>query len=123
MWSSVFPYHSVICLVFLGGQSAIHTCSNTLELPTMYISYHTRVRTRVSITVTLMMTGAFSGNIGKLFSDFKLVTDNFSSFMQKPTEKPLKEFLAVLTSEAALVVSLLAACYYTSILAKLYVTL
>ena len=37
-----------------------------------------------------MTTGAFSKNIGKLFSEFKLVTDNLSSFMQQPGEKPLK---------------------------------
>ena len=36
-----------------------------------------------------MMTGAFSRNVSKLFSELKLVTAN--SIMQKPTEKPLKE--------------------------------
>ena len=41
-------------------------------------------------TFALMTTGAFSQNVGKLFSELKLVTDNLSSFMQKPTEKPLK---------------------------------
>ena len=40
-----------------------------------------------------MTTGAFSQNLGKLFSELKLVTDNLSSFMQKPTEKPLKAIL------------------------------
>ena len=39
----------------------------------------------------LMMTRAFSRNIGKLFSELNLVTDNHPSFMQKPTEKPLKK--------------------------------
>ena len=37
----------------------------------------------------LMTTGAFSRNVGKLFSKLKLVTP---SFMQKPTEKPLNDF-------------------------------
>ena len=32
-------------------------------------------------TFALMMTGAFSQNVGKLFSELKLVTDNFSLFM------------------------------------------
>ena len=31
---------------------------------------------RTSFTFTLMMTGAFSRNVGKLFSELKLVTDN-----------------------------------------------
>ena len=30
-------------------------------------------------------TGTFSQNVGKLISELKLVTDNLSSFMQKPT--------------------------------------
>ena len=34
-----------------------------------------------------MTTGAFSQNVGKLFFELKIT---FSSFMQKPTEKPLK---------------------------------
>ena len=33
------------------------------------------------------MTGLFSRNVGKLFSELKLV---LSSFMQEPTDKPLK---------------------------------
>ena len=37
----------------------------------------------------LVMTGAFSQNVGKLFSELKLLTITFSSFVQKPTEKPL----------------------------------
>ena len=39
------------------------------------------------VDFTLMMTGAFSQNVGKLFSELKLVTDNL--FMQKPTENRL----------------------------------
>ena len=38
----------------------------------------------------LMTTGAFEQNVGKLFSELKLVTDNLL-FMQQPTEKPLKK--------------------------------
>ena len=38
-----------------------------------------------------MTTGAFSQNVGKLFSELKLVTDNLLS-MQQPTEKPLKVY-------------------------------
>ena len=41
------------------------------------------------------MNGAFGQNIGKVFSELKLVTDNppLHLAMQKPTEKPLKELL------------------------------
>ena len=45
-------------------------------------------------TVEVMTTGAFSGNVGKLFSNLKLATDRFFpyySFMQQPTGKPLKD--------------------------------
>ena len=40
-----------------------------------------------------MITRAFSQNVSKVISEFKLVTDNLprSSFMQQPTEKPLKK--------------------------------
>ena len=34
---------------------------------------------RTSFTFALMMTGAFSRNVGKLFSELKLVTDNLLS--------------------------------------------
>ena len=35
----------------------------------------------VSFTFALMTTGAFSRNIGKLFSELKLVTDNLSLYL------------------------------------------
>jgi len=40
--------------------------------------------------VALMTTEAFSQNVAKIFSKFKLVTDNLSLHVQQPTEKPLK---------------------------------
>ena len=43
------------------------------------------------------MTGAFSRNVGKLFSKLKLVTDNLP--LQEPTEKPLKVLVVVQAQE------------------------
>ena len=42
-------------------------------------------------TFALMRTGAFSKNIGKLFSELKLVTDNLLCIYAEGTEKPLNE--------------------------------
>ena len=55
---------------------------------------------RTSTTFAFMMTGAFSQNVGKLFSELKLVTDNLLS-MQQPTEKPLKYAVQVYTTYLA----------------------
>ena len=50
--------------------------------------------------VALMMTGAFSRNVGKLFSELKLVTDNFLSIYVaanwEATERPHKNTRPVL---------------------------
>ena len=42
---------------------------------------------RVKVSFTLMTTGAFSQNVGKLFSKLKLITDNLLFIY---AEKPLK---------------------------------
>ena len=56
-----------------------------------------------------MMTGAFSKNVGKLFSELNLVTDNLSLdlFMQQPTEKLMKENTMLSSSLQLLMLSIL----------------
>ena len=49
---------------------------------------------RATFTFTLMTTGAF--NVGKLFSELKLVTDNFSIYAAS-TKKPLKAWYSYLS--------------------------
>ena len=41
----------------------------------------------------MMMTGAFSQNVCKLFSDLKLVTDNLLSFMQWPLKDSVYSYI------------------------------
>ena len=53
-------------------------------------------RSENNIAIYLMATGAFSRNVGKLFSELMFVTDKFFSlFIQQPTEKPLKVVLSI----------------------------
>ena len=42
----------------------------------------------------VMMTGAFSRNVCKLFSELKLVTDNLFSFMQWPLKDSVHSYIS-----------------------------
>ena len=48
----------------------------------------------VVFRVKVMMTGGFSRNVSKLFSELKLVTDNLPSFMQWPLKDSVHSYIS-----------------------------
>ena len=83
-----WPHYTWLCKLKLYiRRLSVTNLSSENNLPTFSTECSSRHQ-----TFALMTTGPFSRNVGKLFSELKLVTDNLLS-MQQPAEKSLKVYI------------------------------